>query len=144
MSKAQISAFTQAAMELNKCGIWPIYSMGNAMNTQISRERGYSQPMELELQPLLASGATWARFYEFWGWSSADYGIRSALNLTALGVPLVMHAYPGRGGPDDITMAVAMFLIVQTEHCYFGTSVGGKGFTPWDDPACAMCSSLSQ
>ena len=46
-----------------------------------------------------------------------------------------MHAYPGRGGPDDILMAVAMFLIVQEEHSYFGTSVGGKGYTPWDDPA---------
>ena len=72
--------------------------------------------MQSELQPLLASRASWARFYEFWGWDGADYGVRPALNLTALGVPLVMHAYPGRGGPDDITMAVATFLLVQTEH----------------------------
>ena len=57
------------------------------------------------------------------------------MNLTALGVPLAMHAYPGRGGADDILMPVAMFLLVQTEFCYFGTSVGGKGFTPWDDAA---------
>ncbi len=138
MSQAQMTAFAQAATLLNKCGVWPIYSMGNAMNPTVSPERGYPQTMESELTPLLASNASWARFYEFWGWSGADYGIRSALNLTALGVPLVMHAYPGKGGPDDITMAVAMFLIVQTEHCYFGTSVGGKGFTPWDDPACVF------
>eukprot|EP01043_Picozoa_sp_COSAG02_P066352 COSAG02_NODE_10300_length_1975_cov_1.264925_2_plen_240_part_00 len=137
-----MTAFAQAATLLNKCGVWPIYSMGNAMNPTVSPERGYPQTMESELTPLLASGASWARFYEFWGWSGADYGIRSALNLTALGVPLVMHAYPGRGGPDDITMAVAMFLIVQTEFCYFGTSVGGKGFTPWDDPACAFLTTL--
>lgn len=135
MSQAQMAAFTQGALHLNRCGIWPIYSMGNAMDPKVSPLRGYPQTMEEELQPLLASGARWARFYEFWGWSAADYGIRSALNLTRLGVPLVMHAYPGRGGPDDITMAVAMFLIVQADHCYFGTSVGGKGFTPWDDPA---------
>ena len=61
--------------------------------------------------------------------------MRSALNLTALGVPLSMHAYPGRGGADDILMAAALFLLVQTEYCYFGTSVGGKGYTPWDDQA---------
>ena len=105
------------------------------MDPKISPLRGYPQTMQAELTDLLRSGASWARFYEFWGWTGADYGIRSALNLTELGVPLVMHAYPGRGGPDDITMAVAMFLIVQSDHCYFGTSVGGKGFTPWDDPA---------
>lgn len=101
----------------------------------VAQARGYPQTMQAELQPLLTSGANWARFYEFWGWAGADYGVRSALNLTRLGVPLVMHAYPGRAGPDDITMAVATFLLVQTEHCYFGTSVGGKGYTPWDDPA---------
>lgn len=37
MSQAQLDAFAKTANALNKCGVWPIYSMGNAMNPKISQ-----------------------------------------------------------------------------------------------------------
>ncbi|KAK3236415.1 hypothetical protein CYMTET_53445 [Cymbomonas tetramitiformis] len=138
MWAAYRDTFTRAAVRLNECGLWPIYSMGSAMDTQISTARGYPGSLSLFVDALETSGASWARYYEFWGWSAAGYGIRDALSLTARGVPLVMHSYPGRGGPYDITMGAAMFLMVQSEYSYFGASVGGirnnTKFGPWDDP----------
>ena len=133
---AHAAAFVRAGRQLNACGVWPILSLGSAMDLGIAKGRGMPATDELFLSSLDAAGVKWARFYEFWGWNSAGYWIENALQFSRRGIPMVMHcAGPGPNGPDDILMAVASFLVVQTNYSYFGCSGGAKlGNNVWTDP----------
>ena len=74
---------------LNDCGVLPIYSLGGAMDPAIAADRGYIASEQGLVRSLAAAKVSWARYYEFWSWWRAGYGIANALNETAQGVPSV-------------------------------------------------------
>ena len=132
------AAFVRVGRALNACGVWPIFSLGGAMAPAIAKDRGYISSEQPFVAALARAGVSWARYYEFFSWFRAGYGIANALNESAQGVPSVMHAYPS-ASDGSITFALASFLIVQREFSYFGSSAQANGgancSSPWVDCA---------
>jgi len=61
LMKAQAKVFARAAVRLNSCGVWPMYSFGGAIDEKIAKNRGYPASETVALEILASSNATWSR-----------------------------------------------------------------------------------
>ena len=131
---AAAAAWAQIGAALNRCGVYPVFSLGGAADPAVAARRQYVATEAVYIEAFAAAGVRWARYYEFWGtglWGvNAGYGIANALVEARAGVPIHVHAYPttssaaakGSAVRTSATYAVASFLIVQTAYSYFGIS----------------------
>eukprot|EP00041_Stephanoeca_diplocostata_P029008 m.845528 g.845528 ORF g.845528 m.845528 type:complete len:501 (+) comp23477_c1_seq35:601-2103(+) len=131
-ASAKVLAAVGAA--LNTCGVWPVFSLGNAISRDVSAARHYVDTEQVFIDALAEKDVRWSRYYEFWGTGSwgvnAGYSIENALLEATQGIPINVHAYPTAVANaannsivrTDATYAVASFLIVQSEYSYFGMS----------------------
>lgn len=132
MMASQARVFATAGRRLNDCGIWPIYSLGNAIDPAVSASRGYPAPENVTLEALRQANVTWTRYYEFWEtgpWGvGCGYNVENAIaEAEEWGVPTSAHAYPAGGGQGGVfntsaTFSVAAFLVAQSDYAYYGIS----------------------
>lgn len=128
--RSKIQMMRRLALKLNAAGIWPIYSTFNGFSDIPYR----NCPLPYDEYYTALHDVGWFRFYEFGiGSTKPDPGsgsqgqLTQAIRESALGLPVIVHAYPDKNpspGNTAMTLPLALFLLAQNEYWYLGVSTG--------------------